>query len=84
LTRPGENLSVRRTLASVVVASVAVLLNACGGSSELSTSSSPATPSPTGGGSMTAAETFLSTYVDADGRVLRHDQGDDVVSEGQA
>jgi endoglucanase len=71
-------------LASVVVASVAVLLNACGGSSELSTSSSPATPSPTGGGSMTAAETFLSTYVDADGRVLRHDQGDDVVSEGQA
>lgn len=33
---------------------------------------------------MTAAEDFLSTYVTSDGRVLRHDQGDDIVSEGQA
>lgn len=31
-----------------------------------------------------AAEHFLRTYVDADGRVVRHDQGGDTVSEGQA
>jgi endoglucanase len=33
---------------------------------------------------LAAAEHFLATYVAADGRVLRHDQGGDVVSEGQA
>jgi endo-1,4-beta-D-glucanase Y len=33
---------------------------------------------------MAAAERFLSRYVAADGRVLRHDQGGDIVSEGQA
>lgn len=32
----------------------------------------------------TAARTFLKDYVTADGRVLRHDQGDDIVSEGQS
>jgi endoglucanase len=31
-----------------------------------------------------AAETFLSGYVDPDGRVVRRDQGGDTVSEGQA
>jgi endoglucanase len=31
-----------------------------------------------------AARHFLDTYVADDGRVQRHDQGDDVVSEGQA
>jgi endoglucanase len=31
-----------------------------------------------------AAEHFLASYLTADGRVLRHDQGGDVVSEGQA
>ena len=31
-----------------------------------------------------AAQHFLDRYVATDGRVLRHDQGDDVVSEGQA
>ena len=31
-----------------------------------------------------AAERFLDTYVDADGRVVRRDQGGDTVSEGQA
>jgi endoglucanase len=30
------------------------------------------------------AERFLSTYVEADGRVVRRDQGGDTVSEGQA
>jgi endo-1,4-beta-D-glucanase Y len=32
----------------------------------------------------TAAERFLDRYVDDDGRVVRHDQGGDTVSEGQA
>ncbi|MGH2734183.1 MAG: glycosyl hydrolase family 8 [Actinomycetota bacterium] len=31
-----------------------------------------------------AAEEFLDTYVATDGRVVRHDQGGDTVSEGQA
>lgn len=31
-----------------------------------------------------AASTFLSRYMAADGRVVRHDQGGDTVSEGQA
>jgi endo-1,4-beta-D-glucanase Y len=33
---------------------------------------------------LAAAEHFLATYVAADGRVLRHDEGGDIVSEGQA
>jgi endoglucanase len=33
---------------------------------------------------MSPADRFLSDYVTGDGRVLRHDQGNDVVSEGQA
>jgi len=31
-----------------------------------------------------ADDRFLSRYVTGDGRVIRHDQGDDIVSEGQA
>ncbi|MGH8890130.1 MAG: glycosyl hydrolase family 8 [Acidothermaceae bacterium] len=31
-----------------------------------------------------AAQAFLGRYVTSDGRVLRHDQGGDIVSEGQA
>ena len=31
-----------------------------------------------------AADRFLSRYVTGDGRVIRHDQGGDIVSEGQA
>ncbi|MGY6502191.1 MAG: glycosyl hydrolase family 8 [Acidimicrobiales bacterium] len=31
-----------------------------------------------------ATDRFVSTYVDDDGRVVRHDQGGDTVSEGQA
>lgn len=33
---------------------------------------------------LAAAESFLGTYVDPDGRVVRRDQGNDTVSEGQA
>src|SRR4051812_29334355 len=31
-----------------------------------------------------AAKRFLAQYVEPDGRVARHDQGDDTVSEGQS
>lgn len=39
----------------------------------------PAGPGPAG----TSAATFLRSWVDGDGRVVRRDQGDDTVSEGQ-
>jgi len=35
-------------------------------------------------GALDAARSFLDRYLDADGRVVRHDQGADTVSEGQA
>ncbi|TAM89690.1 MAG: glycoside hydrolase [Jatrophihabitans sp.] len=52
--------------------------------------SSPSTPPSTShasdavGTSTAAARHFLDDYVSADGRVIRHDQGGDIVSEGQA
>ncbi|MCL8025417.1 glycosyl hydrolase family 8 [Nocardioides bruguierae] len=44
----------------------------------------PAPASSTATDAPTAAEVFLDDYVDDDGRVVRHDQGGDTVSEGQA
>jgi endoglucanase len=52
------------------------LLASCGGGT------TPNPPKPMG--PQTAAQRFLSTYVDADGAVLRKDEHGDVVSEGQA
>jgi endoglucanase len=43
----------------------------------------PAPAAPDGDGAHAAAS-FWDRYVDADGRVVRHDQGGDTVSEGQA
>lgn len=80
-------------------ASVVILaLSGCGSSSPAPGSSAPmpgasasapgsSAPAPgrsTAGSSATAAERFLARYVTADGRVIRHDQGGDIVSEGQA
>ncbi|MFY0408176.1 glycosyl hydrolase family 8 [Solicola sp. PLA-1-18] len=48
------------------------------------------TPGATSGGEVARVDdadpsaSFLKTYVDPDGRVVRRDQGDDTVSEGQA
>lgn len=48
-------------------------------------SASPATgPAGSGDPVARAADRFLSGYVTGDGRVIRHDQGGDIVSEGQA
>lgn len=43
-----------------------------------------AVPAPRGGRATTVAAHFLARYVDGDGRVVRHDEGGDTVSEGQA
>jgi len=55
----------------------AVLAGGCG-SSQASPASVPSDPS------RSAAQSFLTRYVEADGRVVRRDQGSDTVSEGQA
>ena len=39
---------------------------------------------PVGRQALHAAQAFLNNYIDADGRVVRRDQGGDTVSEGQA
>ena len=68
----------RHALSLAVAMSIAV--SGCGSSSPPSPSSSPSTTTTSVGG----ANAFLDRYVTADGRVLRHDQGGDIVSEGQA
>lgn len=59
---------------ALVVATLTVLA-ACGGG---------AGPRPGGSEALDAGAAFLDRYVDDDGRVVRRDQGDDTVSEGQA
>lgn len=67
-----------RRRATALMASVAALsISGCGGRGTL------AAP-PSTANSTTAATRFLSRYVTADGRVIRHDQGGDITSEGQA
>ena len=67
--------------AAVVLGAVAlVLLVMSGGHARSSVSS----PSESGSSATAAARSFLRTYVDPDGRVVRRDQGGDTVSEGQA
>jgi Glycosyl hydrolases family 8 len=44
----------------------------------------PSRNRPASPGTRAAAERFLTRYVTTDGRVIRHDQGGDIVSEGQA
>jgi len=44
----------------------------------------PVSPSRTSPSTRAVAARFLSRYVTGDGRVIRHDQGGDIVSEGQA
>jgi endo-1,4-beta-D-glucanase Y len=57
-----------------LVAAMSLAATGCGSSS----------PSPAPTTSVTGTNAFLDRYVAADGRVLRHDQGGDIVSEGQA
>jgi endoglucanase len=69
----------RRAL--LVVLALTPIMTACG---TTATNHSPAhSPAPTAA-PRAAAERFLARYVTSDGRVIRHDQGGDIVSEGQA
>jgi endoglucanase len=54
------------------------------GSSAGSSAPAPTGAASTGAASSDATAAFFSAYVEADGRVVRHDQGGDTVSEGQA
>ena len=63
-------------LAVVVVAASVILVSN-------STATVPA-PGPADGVAVASAQRFLGGYADADGRVVRRDQGGDTVSEGQA
>jgi endoglucanase len=80
----------RLTTARVTACLAGVLLLAttgCGSGESSGTATPPSGSSPSSSGSaarMSDPEAFLSGYVTSDGRVLRHDQGDDIVSEGQA
>lgn len=65
----------------MVGALVLALLAACASDDPGASRGSEDSPSSSSG---TAADHFLDTYVIADGRVLRRDQGNDIVSEGQA
>jgi endoglucanase len=77
-----------RVVAVVLVVAMSQLVAACSGSRPANApaptpaSSQGSTPLPTHVSA--AANAFLARYVTSDGRALRHDQGDDVVSEGQA
>jgi endoglucanase len=69
-----------RSLLAVLAFSLA--MTACGSSSPSTTT--PGRPKPAAPSTRTAAARFLDRYVTSDGRVIRHDQGGDIVSEGQA
>lgn len=62
-----------RSLLALLLAVTALGATACG-----------STPQDGGSSATSAAARFLDRYVDSDGRVIRHDQGGDTVSEGQA
>jgi endoglucanase len=74
----------RRLMLRVIVACAALLLAVVTAVLVLSGGSSSHPSSSSGGPAKAAARSFLNTYVDPDGRVVRRDQGNDTVSEGQA
>jgi endo-1,4-beta-D-glucanase Y len=76
-------LIVAAAVAALALAAVAAVI-VSGGSGGSSVSSSSASAPTSGGPAVAAARSFLRQYVDPDGRVVRRDQGNDTVSEGQA
>lgn len=76
LRLPGGMRAALARLLPALVALAVLASSACGGGAGGSGATSMA--------ASTAADRFLSTYVRADGAVLRKDQQGDVVSEGQA
>jgi endoglucanase len=57
------------------------IVTACG---TVATTASPVPATAVSPSTRAAADRFLARYVTSDGRVIRHDQGGDIVSEGQA
>ena len=70
----------RRRRRRFVVAAAVLVLGLAGAALALISNGRPAA----GGPATAAARSFLNSYVDGDGRVVRRDQGNDTVSEGQA
>lgn len=70
------------TRAAVLMA-VATVLGACGGAAH-PLERAATEPTLDDEVAIATGERFLEDFVDGDGRVVRHDQGDDTVSEGQA
>jgi endoglucanase len=67
------------------VLALSMTMAACGASEAPRNPTNPvAIPRPTSPSTRAAAERFLNRYVTSDGRVIRHDQGGDIVSEGQS
>jgi len=76
MSRAGRTLPAMAAAAAVVaVAAAAVLAMADSG---------PTRPPSGGVGASVAVDRFFERYVASDGRVVRHDEGGDTVSEGQA
>jgi endoglucanase len=67
-----------RVLASAGVALVVTIAGCSGSAAPVAPTASPSTATTA------AARQFLARYATGDGRVIRHDQGGDIVSEGQA
>lgn len=73
-------------LAALACTAVALALGiaGCGGSSGSPGSAGPAASGPGAAGQHRSAAGFLAANARADGQVVRLDQGNDTVSEGQA
>lgn len=72
-------------LLALVAATVVITLTLAGrGADDPPAVPGPPSPKEERDLARAAAVRFLDRYVDADGRVVRHDQGGDTVSEGQA
>jgi endoglucanase len=87
-TGAGAAITDRRRPRTVAAAlAIGLLATACaaeGATAPTTTTSTTVADDPTREAALTSARQFLDTYVDGEGRVVRHDQGGDTVSEGQA
>jgi endoglucanase len=74
------------TKGRLVAIAAAILVIAIGGPllAIVTNDAEPESPRPTLDEASNASERFLEDYLDPDGRVVRRDQGNDTVSEGQA
>ena len=70
----------------LLVLALSLAMTACGSaqSATKSTGRPPAPARPAASTTRAAAKRFLNRYVTSDGAVIRHDQGGDIVSEGQS